>query len=805
MFSRRKKTSHNTAYTGVNHAQSAYNQPNNNALAAALTIGENMKGGPTSNANGPRRSMSMNNMNKQYVLNAHDGRSGSITSSRSSRNISGLRHGSLRSNQNALSTPPRSSSRQLHTIDDAFLEEDEHNDVSFSSEDHNRRRRAELNDLRLSRPLSPPSSSYSNSSGPTPGPQRMVKKYIPTPTGIKIIDVPEEKFQKEVARANSIRSTNAFSRSNSLRNINRIPHSHSRSQSLNSTSHFRPKNVTVKAPELDTMKEDANEEIKQSELDKLEQELLQMREKSDDLELKLKRLQDAKKNKLKEKNNETLNGAVDGNKSINAIGNEAHDSQASENGDLNESDVVDNEAEYRKPHIDGHALSDHETDEESKLDEASLSDTLEDEVITDASIDASRIKVDEVEGKKKLKSDEKSPYSNSTTTHDDMKTTSGEELRIISQYSESKDNLKSSVLANDKDEILADSEIADKSPEKNSLAKHLRPKFDNNPEIIDDSLTKSFQKPATLQVPGSNKTSSNSSIRSSQSSDAGKLSPSPKRPVKSAMKNSSSFHSSSNSGNYKNPAQEAYISLTTAENTRLNSKLSSSQLREQSNMQNNNLVYHFSSQQFDEGRMSRRTPSKLAARTLRPQSNNFETAPSNGRSQAGNMSGRNFRYSEQYQPGTNFTSAADNAASKQKVAQLYARANTRPFSFTPSSPQPNSKNENDPSAIAKNNNNNRKTLTTLRDLESDQNEEDIENGGFSRKSFKSRILDSDDEGDNYESHNQVQAPSTLDKPKPTQINLNSTTQASTDTSAAPKNQNREKKKFSKLRKLFGKN
>lgn len=804
MFSRRKKTLHNTAYTGVNHAQSAYNQPNNNALAAALTIGENMRGEPTSNANGPRRTMSMNNVNKQYVLNAGDGRSGSITSTRSSRNISGLRHGSLRLNQNALSTPPRSSLKHLQTIDDAFLEEDEHNDASFSLEDHNRRRRAELNDLRLLRPLSPPSSNYSSSSGPTPGQQRMVKKYIPTPTGIKIIDVPEEKFQKEVARANSIRSTNAFSRLNSLRNIRRISNSHSRSHSLNSTSHLRPRNVSVKVPELDTMKEDTHEEIEQLELDRLEQELLEMREKSDDLELKLKRLQDAKKGKSKTRNNETLDGEVNNYKSINVIGDGAHDNRASKNGDPSESGVVGNEAEYRMPHIDGHALSDHETDEESKLDEASFSDTLEDEVITDASIDASRIKVDEVEGKKKLKQDAISPYSALSTTRDDTKTTSGEELRIISQYSDSKDNLKNLALTNDKDDILANNEIGGKSPEKNSLAKHLRPKFDNNPEIIDDSLTNSFQKPTTLQVHGLNKTSSNSSIRSSQSSDAGKLSPSRKRPVKSAMKNSSSFHPSLNSGTLKNPAQEAYISLTTAENTRLNSKLSSSQLGEQSVMQNNNPVYHFSSQQFDEGRTSRRTPSKLAGRTLRPQLNNFEITPLNGRNQAGTMLGRNFRYSELYQPGTKLTPAADNAASKQKVAQLYARASTRPFSFTPSSPQPNFKNENNPSINAKNNNN-RKTLTTLRDLELDQNEEDVENGGFSHKSFKSRILDSDDEGDDYESNTHVQSQPSLENPKPTQINLNTTTQTSTDISGAPKSQNREKKKFSKLRKLFGKN
>ena len=49
-------------------------------------------------------------------------------------------------------------------------------------------------------------TSLSSKQQPQQQPVKMVKKYIPTPNGIKIVEVPESNLAQEISRNNSIRS-----------------------------------------------------------------------------------------------------------------------------------------------------------------------------------------------------------------------------------------------------------------------------------------------------------------------------------------------------------------------------------------------------------------------------------------------------------------------------------------------------------------------------------------------------------------------------------------------------------------------
>ena len=231
MFSRRKTRSVNdTAYTGVSRTALNTHQPNSGALAAALTIGNAMK----QQQQQPSQSAKKNT----YITRSQSFQATPPSTNLSESGGSLLKRGSRSSMQSkdkaALAQPRRrfstnsrsssasagssfnSQTQQTHVYDiddsfnDSYLDEitEETNQTYLTNQ-------ARMNDLRLPKH----NAGATNSNVITNTPVKMVKKYIPTPTGIKIIEVPELQFQKEVARNNSMRSNSLLSRSGSLRNV----------------------------------------------------------------------------------------------------------------------------------------------------------------------------------------------------------------------------------------------------------------------------------------------------------------------------------------------------------------------------------------------------------------------------------------------------------------------------------------------------------------------------------------------------------------------------------------------------------
>ena len=94
----------------------------------------------------------------------------------------------------------RKLNTHVYDIDDSFNDSylDEITEETNQTYLNNK---ARMNDLRL--PKQNEATGNSNVIANTPV---KYKKYIPTPTGIKVIEVPELQFQKEVARSNSMRS-----------------------------------------------------------------------------------------------------------------------------------------------------------------------------------------------------------------------------------------------------------------------------------------------------------------------------------------------------------------------------------------------------------------------------------------------------------------------------------------------------------------------------------------------------------------------------------------------------------------------
>lgn len=208
------------------------------------------------------------------------------------------------------------------------------------------------------------------------------------------------------------------------------------------------------------------------------------------------------------------------------------------------------------------------------------------ETIPDASIDASNVMVDEYDKKKFENSQqvvsEELDSSDYDTDRRELKSldqhgSSNTELGIINQYG----NFHTNELLN-RDSIIehpVSTDEEDTDHHSGGLANHLRPKFDAVPEIIEEPVK---ENDSSLQLPPVvvNGGSSRSSLRSVSSYESSINSQKARRPVKSAMKNSNSFYNGNSATEKLNAAHQAYLSLTTAENTRLNSKLSSAQLNE---------------------------------------------------------------------------------------------------------------------------------------------------------------------------------------------------------------------------------
>lgn len=703
MFSRRRRSVQPTAYTGVNHVAPASDQPNSNALAAALTIGQALKAPPQPNsANGSRTTGGMSRSNSMQIRKGPP-----PTSARSNGSLL-KRSPSLTASAKLSRAPtitsinqpvtythhkPQPSNDLVYDIDDTF-DESYHDLTSQGSvSDHNY---AKMQDLKLAHPLSPPPAHNNHNAAP-----KMVKKYIPTPNGIKVIEVPESTYQKEMSRHNSLRAGSNIpkfgSRANSLRSNKQIPRSPSftsgpvpRKQPLRLSSLVRASERPSNNEQISNLQKEIEEEKKLAK--NLEDKRLEYEE------LKLRRLENEKKllQLMKEEELEVQKLSSSSYRETSLIEQEVKEEDEEED----EEDVPIRKIPFAVDELDKPIakpqLAAVVPEEEDVDDDTKEEDEITKETIPEASIKPSDVVVDELE-KEQIKRN--SIISNDDVPNEISDLNKPTEIGIIDQY----EHFHSAELLSPKKSPTIDtnsSNYEDDEPEesKSDFAKSLRPKFDEVPEVIDDTevinakpSVETLQIPAPINAPGS----SGSSIVSVDSITK------KKQPVKSAMKNSTSFYNSSHSlttngtaTNGSNAAHQAYLSLTTAENTRLNSKLSSSQLNDINVLKGG----HQYPAANGANRRSVQTPPKkppqqfpmpngngaLSGRSLRPHSVHADHY------QQGNngMSGRTLRDKSgvYVQPIPAHPTFDPNykSPSKTRAAELYARAQARPKSvFNP--------------------------------------------------------------------------------------------------------------------------
>lgn len=609
---------------------------------------------------------------------------------------------------------------------------------------------------------------------------KMVKKYIPTPNGIKVVEVPEAAMKQEIARSNSIRSGMAIGRSPLMQKIprsplmQRIPRSPlmqnaPRSVSLNSSPHAINRSGRPTGSRLlslvnpNPISENAEEEARAARIDEAkerqrENEKLQAQienEKHLAKELEKQRLEYEELKRLRKANEEKMRELK----------------RLEEEEVLSRSISVDSEANLRKlaspltiypdntPETSVHHPNDVTAEPKEEVED-------EDEEEEDVPIRKLPIVVDEFELKRVEEILDSHDDQNSSAYSLDI---SNPEVAATSSFSEPDELEKALPTTNNIGAIdeFGIEEVAD-SP---SLAKQLRPIFDplNDPEpaptfdlvpeIIEDEPLSSLTPPTTNAA---------ASIRSNISSES--------KPIKSAMKQPKATYNSTASD--QSPAHQAYLSLTTAENTRLNSKLSNAQLGEGKELapdvpfsppkSPNNVLKRMS--QTLRKQPSGSNSGGMAGRSLRPVSQ-VETPQALRANHTGNggMSSRTFK--TQPSPIAPHPALQPNyqSPSKIKAADLYAKANSRPRSvFQPVRKSSFGKSEEQAKPESKRPMSQVQHRTTLRTpvhqihaskpsqepqvpTETPVATQEIKTVG--RPQFKSRLADSDDE-DASGAHNQ---------------------------------------------------
>ncbi|CUM62726.1 uncharacterized protein PRCAT00000283001 [Priceomyces carsonii] len=862
MFTRRKSRNvHGTSYTGVNHVAPSDSQPNDHAVAAALSIGYGLAGnggGQPIRYNVSRTvSLRDNSLKKRNSISSND------TYGIPKRNL--LRVSSNNS-LTSVSLRRRSSNGngygpQLTSFDNSIQEELE----EPHSEHYNRR---SMQDLML--PQKPFANGYKKGPEET-GLVKMIKKYIPTPNGIKIIEVPEEKFNQEVARNNSMRSGRGIARSPSLNSLSRP-----RAAFLNGVS--TPKRNTssrlsslMSSPRMQTMNE--VDEVKggsminnEEKYDELLKQIEHEKHLAKELDSKTTEYQKLKQKRLEKEKNLALlrkqlsNVSSSPSSSYSDLEKDIQDNIRNRNTDSNlkspfiadglKEDIIKT-AEETSSRSSQKTVEQKEngnpifnqpvlqlTDE--KIPEASASElALQDEVIGRNSIDASSVIVDELDKKNHSNSDMKDFIGASSNGQhlDDNQNEDGTELKIIRQY----EGLRSTELFGSGDDDLGSHEDDNES----NLAKQLRPTFDAVPEIIkedDENENVDLQSKESLITSGIN--SSSSSLNSTGYVPLSKG----KSPPKSAMKKSTpATKNEKHSQMNVNPAHYAYLSLTTAENTRLNSKLSASKLNTQLNAAQQPPPFqgfHMSQplHQNNNPRMSQTlrktqvptTPTGMSGRTLRPNTLDpyLELYNYNG-----GMPGRGPRSHMSMQPVATKQPVNMSSTSKAKAAELYAKANSRPISvFKPLNRKSSFDKEiqSDDKLGASKVQGHRMTLrdgprdsstaahpvSEARDAYITHSEEKDQLGNTPvRENFNSRFKDSDEEDNISEEQHaplgkNLNSSTNLPKLNNTIPTAPYTSQASgsksgidgaVSNSRVEREEKKSTKKFKKLRKLFGKN
>lgn len=667
----RRKTKNSTAYTGVGHAAPSAQQPNNNAMAAALTIGQNLKLSQPDVYAKPRAP----SLRKQPVQRS---------------SLSLLKRSSLLQNTFAATLTPRHSRTGLgllvqkqppsheYNVDDSFTDSvleqmGREADAHYSNE-------ARLRDLKL------------HHQPPQP---KMVKKYIPTPNGIQIVEVPEASMKQEIARSNSMRS---LPRSGLL---SRIPRALSMSKQRRNPN-LRLSSL-VQAPRIDENAEletsaaiDDLELRRRRELDALHAQIEHEKQLAKDLELKRLEFERLKQLRLEnEKKMRALQILEEEEAHREASTSPAHQNGAVFNApDISELTFVSTDQGVRE-------TKDSEDEEDVPVMPVPfVVDEMEHKQLKESLNDSADLLSSPITPEPTPVIEATAPNQTthqfeaiSTSPHDAIVDNYAENFLTYSQLEPSpaaasedefgiqevpKDSFDSPNLATqlrpnfaskpqESEPETLDTKSTDAqptwfetAPEKISAQDSSSPKFDPVPEIIDD-----------LTVPPPNLAGS---IRSVSSMDS-KL-----KPMKSAMKTPKSSYSS-NGNTAESPAHQAYLSLTTAENTRLNSKLSASQLND-FNAQQEARAPAPKSPNVQQKRMStlRKQPSAsnpggMAGRSLRPQSY-AETSPSRP------AAGMSSRLKNQSLPFPTHPASQPNyqSPSKLKAAELYAKANKRPIS-----------------------------------------------------------------------------------------------------------------------------
>lgn len=581
----------------------------------------------------------------------------------------------------------------------------QHQPVEYSVDDS-------FNDSTLERIGQEADSHYSNRARvsdlqlhhtPAAAPVKMVKKYVPTPNGIQVIEVPEAAMKKEIARSNSIRSGLSLSRSGLMSRGLRLsslklhlltgqkpqrPPALYRQSSLLSSSKI-VENVDLErqqASEQAAAEQRAEHELLRKQIaeeEKLAQELEAQRVEYE--KLKELRLQNERKfRELRELEEEEARS-----RTMSPVSVLNHATPA---GNLPEEKLVNGGG---APAI---VFGDHHEEVEDNEDE--------DEDEEDVPIQPSLIVVDEFD-QKKIEEDEHEasvpiaqpiPVAAERSANaevDGEGSPSEYSLEVGSTESPSRRSRSSPIapahVANDtfsdKDDFGIE-EVPDDFDTPN-LAQQLRPvfdpindrqsnsvspRFDPVPEVIDESTERDTLTPPPMNLAAG-------SIRSVGSFDSKSS-----KPIKSAMKAPKASYLSKLSSTLS-PAHQAYLSLTTAENTRLNSKLSSTQLGETSVLIPADLrPSPPKSPVTPLKRMSqslRKQPStpqtgNLSGRSLRPrsQSDASQTSRANG----GGMSNRTFKTQPQPIPPHPALQPNYQSPSKLRAAELYAKANNRPRS-----------------------------------------------------------------------------------------------------------------------------
>ncbi|CAH6720580.1 hypothetical protein CLIB1444_04S03290 [[Candida] jaroonii] len=754
MFSRRNRRSvHGTAYTGVNHQAPPSSQPNSGALAAALTIGQNIKNGgngtisrspsitPVQRNSSIQRSSSIQRPIQHSGSIQHLGppiKSNSLL--KRSPSVQNVRPNSA----HYPSSPAKSNNSNFHSFDDSL------GDISEDYDNHDT-----VRDLKLSHKE-----------------VKMVKKYIPTPNGIKIIEVPESNVQKEISRNNSIRSGLNIPRSSSINSLSKTA---KRKPSSRLSSIIKSPPLT-EVPEFESAaRKSKATSPEQMELNALQNKIKEEKEMSEQLELKRLEYEQLREKRLAEENKlaQMMNGggsdpttATEGDApdvSVPTIHyetssptiNEAVDHKNIDAPILNDVSTLETEGDqFISPVASNTKDNESQTSDYPSIDQSSnieknldddftselgsdvevpvvnpknvLVDELESDIEPEPTFDTSKLKVDEV--------DIKQSYDDTLINDSQIDNTAIENTLTHDnhggyQYDTSVDEVSVTNGANFNDAAndFGIEEVA-VSAENTPKDKEPHPTFDDIPSIItdqvdhpvpeaaDDVLVMEDEANNELKAPTMlNEGSSTSSI----SSDA---SPSrtAKKPMKSAMKNSTSFYNNNNvSNSSSNAARDVYISLTTAENTRLNSKLSSSQLIDQSAYGQSRYPTAPSTKRMSTTLRKAPPPTNGMAKTLRPQSyaepprdqprdqprmdhqrdhQRDQPRMDNGRNQNGfsrpmsqmepevkpRMSNRSLRdrSSVYVQPMSAHPALDPNyqSPSKLKAAELYAKAKKRPVS-----------------------------------------------------------------------------------------------------------------------------